>query len=122
MGLTHETWAVLAVFTTIYNALLWVLWSVVLPIAFVVGLIQWRRFNTERCEKERLERIKLVGRLADAGIETDFTEYAPLVTDKDRHLSCLQRLKTQTEALQRLQQTDKKKPSRLNCPKGQNNM
>jgi len=54
-----------AVFVTVYNALLWVLWNVVLPIAFIVALLQWRRFNKERREKEYLEGVRLRCRYRD---------------------------------------------------------
>jgi len=86
-----------AVFLTIYNALLWVLWSVVLPIAFIVALRQWKRFNEERREKEYLERVRLAIRLAEADIETDFTPDTPMMNDKERHASCLQRLILETQ-------------------------
>jgi len=87
----------IAVLINGYNALLWVLWNVVLPIVFIVALRQWRRFNEERREKEYLERVKLAIRLADAGIETDFMPDTPMIDDKDRHASCLQRLILETQ-------------------------
>jgi len=87
----------LAIILTPYNVFLWVLWSVVLPIAFIVALRQWRRFNEERREKEYMERVKLAIMLAETGIEADFTVDAPMVTDKDRHASRLQRLLVQTQ-------------------------
>jgi len=107
-----------AVFIAIYNALLWILWSVILPIAFIIALRQWRRFNEERREKEYMERVKLAIMLAETGVEADFTVDAPMVTDKDRHASRLQRLLIQTQIcnarlneLRPSQKSDKEKPS-----------
>jgi len=82
----------IAILITVYKALLWILWSIVLPIAFIIALRQWRRFNEERCDKEHLERVKLAIRLAEVGIETDFNADISIMNDKERHASCLQRL------------------------------
>jgi len=86
-----------------YNAFLWVLWSVILPFAFIVALRQWQRFNLERRKQERLARVKLAAKLTEAGIESDFkADDMPMFTDKDRHASCLQRLDTEIEMHKRL--------------------
>jgi len=107
----------IAVFITVYNALLWVLWSVVLPVAFIIALRQWGHFNEERRKQERLERMKLAAKLAEVGIETDFKADAhPMFNDKDRHASCLERLNTEIEMHKHLSgdiqspQPDEEKP------------
>jgi len=86
-----------SVFLTVYNALLWILWSVVLPVTFIIALRQWRRFNEEQREKEYMERVKLAILLAESGIDADFSVDAPMATDGDRHASRMQRLLVQTQ-------------------------